>query len=43
MICPKFGKNSRNIDICTAPAGRCNEMHTDRTCRIKPAKREGEE
>lgn len=40
MICPKFGKNSRNMDICAAPAGRCNERHTDRTCRIKPTKRE---
>ena len=36
MICPKYGKSSRNIDKCGAPGGRCNEMHTARTCRIKP-------
>jgi predicted GTPase len=23
--------------------GKCDEMHSDRTCKIKPAKREGEE
>jgi len=39
-VCPKFGKNSRGIDRCGAQYGKCNEIHSDRTCRIKPAKRE---
>ena len=43
MICPKYGKSSRGVDRCNAPSGRCNEIHSDRECRIKPAKREGEE
>jgi hypothetical protein len=43
MICPKFGKSSRGIEKCMARDGRCNEQHSDRTCKIKPAKREGEE
>ena len=42
-MCPKYGKNSRGIDRCGAPSSRCNEMHSDRECRIKPVKREGEE
>jgi len=43
MICPKWGKNSRSIDKCMARNGMCDERHTDRSCPIKPAKREGEE
>jgi hypothetical protein len=42
MICPKFGKNSRGIEKCMARDGKCQEMHSDRTCKIKPAKREVE-
>jgi hypothetical protein len=43
MICPKYGKSSRGIEKCMARDGKCDEMHSDRTCKIKPAKREGEE
>ena len=36
MICPKFGKNSRGVEKCMTRDGKCQEMHTDRTCGIKP-------
>ncbi len=42
-VCPKFGKNSRGVEKCMTRDGKCNEMHTDRTCRIKPVKQDGEE
>jgi len=38
MICPKFGKSSRGIEKCMARDGKCQEMYSDRTCRIKPVK-----
>ena len=39
-VCPKFGKSSRGVEKCMTRGGKCDEMHSDRKCRIKPAKRE---
>jgi len=34
--CGKYSKNSRCTPKCGAPGGKCNEVHTEYWCILKP-------
>jgi hypothetical protein len=35
MMCPLAGKNSRKVDKCFAPGGRCQGKYKDYECSMK--------